>query len=275
MNSLVIFYLVCILELCHCGDSPSSEEIPKNSSESDCSDPVIVDLSYPDPYLFQIFDHNYNDNEIRLIAPHKDVVSSTVMVGDQLLWTAREGKKFEYSKIYLDAEGKFALIFVANDAPEDMEKNYFELKEGRWVSCPNTYLEVIKRLKIPVEKKGEITIRLEEREDTDILRVFDSYVLGANAIRHFPRPGYICKNVTYRGKSLWSAAEGTNEVCLSSAIYPNGESPLVLLATRGDGNMDCLCFERVGDYWNEISGGEFDEKVDAITGGDIDAADYR
>ncbi|EKX73294.1 hypothetical protein BEWA_054930 [Theileria equi strain WA] len=229
---------------------------------------ATLKLLKPDYSIYQFFEYHHDDNHIRLVIPRDSLVVTKILNDTKTIWSGKRGEVLEYAKVYLNKDKKPELVLVTLITPSGvLRKDYIKGTSNNWKEFKGDVSTKINPLKVTTEHKRDSIIDLKNEKDTYECRIFSVIFLGVPTRSYSPKPGYIVKEVMDGEISLWKAAEGTDERCLSCELYTKYEHNILYLSKRKHGKRDDASFEFSDGTWKSISEEEFLKKFQAMANG--------
>ncbi|EKX72236.1 signal peptide containing protein [Theileria equi strain WA] len=278
---ILIVSTLLFTHTCHCGDEervverqplpcddadppelPHAQPSGHNEQAEDSG--FILDLSYPNSRIHRSFHYNSDDNHIRLIIPEDDARIRKVVSGQEEVWIPGRGEKFEYAKVFLKNRVP-SLVFIVKSKNTATWKWY--VKTGnKWKECGRTYNNEMYKLRIPVEKKEDFALEINDSQDTDKCRIFETKILGSPIKLYFPKPGYHVQEVKDTETTIWKASEGTDERCVSCNLFSEyGKPSFFLLKVREKNLLRLVYFEKENNgRWSYINSNQFNKRLSKI-----------
>ncbi|EKX73370.1 signal peptide containing protein [Theileria equi strain WA] len=235
-------------------------EVAKANTESVSSSELIsLHVANLDPSICDSFYYTVDDVPTKFIVS-KDVNVNRLLTGQNVIWKAPQGEKVVYTKLFLK-NNKPKIVKIASANPK-MELKYkiFCNKNGKWEDCLASFKGEMKKLKVPVERKGDFTISTGDTKDTDKCKIFDATILGMTSRFYFPKPGYVAKEIKDGAKSIWKATKADG-MCTSFTMYLNIEPPLIILIHKDGNNLPVERFAKISGEWKKLSKEEFGKRL--------------
>ncbi|EKX73608.1 signal peptide containing protein [Theileria equi strain WA] len=228
------------------------------------SDTGTIDLNNPDSSQCQEFDYYYDDNLTRLIVPLSGRSIKKLKDDANHIWSLGNGETLQHAKAYLDKDKKPEVVFVVVKKSSGISRKYYLKNDIGWVETLLSFPDRINLIKTETKNKTDVTIDIGSEKDTEQCYLIPTELLGLQVKMFVPKLDYLVKEVKNGSESLWKAAEGKDERCLSSEIYTKGNSNPLLLITLKDKEFKSEYFEREGGEWKGINKTEFDKKKNAM-----------
>ncbi|AFZ79965.1 signal peptide-containing protein [Theileria equi strain WA] len=241
---------------------------------------TILDIANPNRLLYKSFNYYFGTNAVQLIVPNKGISVSKLMYENGTVWTPSTGETFDHTKVYLNKDKKPELVLVVTTSSGASKEYYLELKDSKWKSCTN-HEEKMRSLRDPAEWISNFELDLALANSTNECSIFETELLGVTTKHFFPKPGYLAKGVKDVSGLLWSSSkpiytEGTigrhsgyyNDYCLSCIIHKHGSVELLEMVVVETLSERSKYFEKVDGKWKEITGKDFNGKLDEMRNGE-------
>ncbi|AFZ80036.1 hypothetical protein BEWA_028860 [Theileria equi strain WA] len=239
------------------GVSTQGATLP-DEQQTDASQ-TTIDLSNQDGQIYNSFFHHGESIPTVLIVPCTGVFVNEIVNGDERIWKAENGMSLDYSKLYMNSDNSPELIFIISSNNKGLDKRHFGLQNGKWVDCSDTYIDRLNDLRIAVDTTVDITINVEDAQDTENCTIFDAEICRVPIRSYIPNLGFNANKLVHNGEILWTASE-TEELISCIAYLKDGEPFLIIIKMFDSGEKTQKCYEKDENGWNVVDKATFDKK---------------